>query len=622
MRDPSCLIFTATLGLCLVPTGHTTEESHAVDRIADETSLIQIRQQKMTTRTAMGKAECGYLIGDVAGDPDTFYNNNRKYHSRGAEFSRSIIDVMAEHPGEDGCCYFNASANFMAPIEAEEPDYVHLAGSSILRQRAPEYAGLNTGPRVTFHIEGETPTSHIDSPDYAYDDLYGYSLGYLQGQGLDTSKITNATAWEALAAESCAKIQQKYNFTKDELILNDLLDANMPIYAMSYCSAGLELDETMKVPYVTEKSEYHSAQDCKQMTHREFARHHYLKCVLSNTNAAASMAYLHSRACLLEGNRIGHFQECPFAPEGMQGNGQNFQDSTRSKRAATTDIRRRRSDTLGNLWDCVDAYASGLEDIRRGLALFLRVHHTSLSTSQRNITFGVGPSSAGTSSVSRALCEMGFDVAHNLQLGGEDYFQWVKRHQCSEPPWTREGKCLNRLRAIDYTSIPEHIEVAMDQPIASSFIDLFQAFPNARWLLGTRPAQDWAKAQLTDHHGLFVWGASPSFMEMPCHASVASFAFETDELARMMTLHDDLVRCAVPPEKLFEFSVFNNTEGLAHDLGKVMQMSNPPSKNSPFPHVTAESLTDNSPGSTWAGRCQQNNLSFFSKPFFEKYMSC
>mmetsp|Transcript_68978 Transcript_68978/g.125860 ORF Transcript_68978/g.125860 Transcript_68978/m.125860 type:complete len:345 (-) Transcript_68978:124-1158(-) len=319
MRDPSCLIFTATLGLCLVPTGHTTEESHAVDRIADETSLIQIRQQKMTTRTAMGKAECGYLIGDVAGDPDTFYNNNRKYHSRGAEFSRSIIDVMAEHPGEDGCCYFNASANFMAPIEAEEPDYVHLAGSSILRQRAPEYAGLNTGPLANYNFEGEKITSYIDARHYVYDDLYGYSLGFLQGQGLDTSKITNATAWEALAAESCAKIQQKYNFTKDELILNDLLDSNLPILAMSYCSTGIPLPKYMMVPYVTEKAEYHSAQDCKVITRREFARHHYMKCVLGHKNAGAEMSYSHARACLLDGNRIGHFEECPLSPMGMTG---------------------------------------------------------------------------------------------------------------------------------------------------------------------------------------------------------------------------------------------------------------------------------------------------------------
>lgn len=59
-----------------------------------------------------------------------------------------------------------------------------------------------------------------------------------------------------------------------------------------------------------------------------------------------------------------------------------------------------------------------------------------------------------------------------------------------------------------------------------------------------------------------------------------------------MELHDDLVRCAVKPEKLFEFDLFvNGTEGLMHDLGVFMDMPLPPSKKHPYPHVKYTELS-------------------------------
>jgi len=312
----SCSVVCALL-VCLYLS--QTGECHGVDGVLDETSLLQTRQH-LTTMAAENKKlepKCGYLLNGATGDPDTMFNNNVKYHSHAADFSRSIVDVMAEHPGEDGYCYFNMSAMYIQYPQL--PDYVASAADSILGLRSEDYGGLNSGQQVTFNFEGKKITTHADCSHYIFDDLYAYALGFLQGQGLDTSKITNAAEWEALSAEQCDKFQQEYNFTKDELILNDLLDSNLPILAMSYCSTGIPLPEGMMVPYVTEKAEYHSAQDCKVITRREFARHHYMKCVLGHKNAGAEMSYSHARACLLDGNRIGHFEECPLSPMGMTG---------------------------------------------------------------------------------------------------------------------------------------------------------------------------------------------------------------------------------------------------------------------------------------------------------------
>ena len=39
----------------------------------------------------------------------------------------------------------------------------------------------------------------MDAPHYSYDDLYGYSLGFLQGQGLDAELMKNASGWIAIS---------------------------------------------------------------------------------------------------------------------------------------------------------------------------------------------------------------------------------------------------------------------------------------------------------------------------------------------------------------------------------------------------------------------------------------
>lgn len=275
-------------------------------------------QMGMHSKNARNKEvqKCGHLIPGCPGDPLKFFNNNEICHSNRADFSRSIAEVMREHPGEDGYCYFNASAMYIA-YGGEVPDYVESVKGGILGLRTPDYKGLNTGPLVTINWEGESVSTYADLNHYLYDDLYGFSLGMLQNQGIDTSKMSDPQAWQDVSQQHCEQIQAKYNFSDDELIFNDLLDSNLPILAQCHCAAGVELPIYMRVPYVTEKAGYKSPTDCKTITKREFARHHYMKCVLGYENSAGDMAYLHGRACLLPGNRIGHYTECAYSPEGV-----------------------------------------------------------------------------------------------------------------------------------------------------------------------------------------------------------------------------------------------------------------------------------------------------------------
>jgi len=296
----------------------------AVRRAADEDMecAVALVQTQFRAQRGSGRAErqeCGRMVGvgaALGGDPHTMSQNNAKYHTHRADFDRPIPDVMAEHPGVDGFCYFNNAAMYIA-YSGEEVDFVQGTVGSILGLRGPGYGGLNSGPEVTYHWEGDNVTTHLDAIHYVYDDLYGYSLGVLQGQGLETALLSNATAWEEVSADLCDKVQEEYQFSKEELILSDILDMNLPIMAMCYCAAGVPLPQAMRVPYITAKAQYRHPKDCKPITKREFARHHYMKCLLGHKNSGGDIAYLHARACLLDGGRIGHLDECPFKPPGV-----------------------------------------------------------------------------------------------------------------------------------------------------------------------------------------------------------------------------------------------------------------------------------------------------------------
>ena len=144
-------------------------------------------------------------------------------------------------------------------------------------------------------------------------DLYGYSLGYLQGQGLSIDLVRNSTAWIAASKQKCDEIQQTYNFQNHELVLADWLDYNAVINAKVACAAK---QPAMGDSAVLEKAKFKSVDDCEPVTARDFAKHHYIKCLLGYPNSASDGAYLNVRACLLDGGtRIGHFSDCPFSPD-------------------------------------------------------------------------------------------------------------------------------------------------------------------------------------------------------------------------------------------------------------------------------------------------------------------
>ncbi|CAK9095799.1 unnamed protein product [Durusdinium trenchii] len=183
--------------------------------------MLQLETSVSGTNTHLKKGQarnltnCGHLIQETC-DPDAnaFCSNNCKVHTHGQDCYRPVPDVMAEHPGEDGYCYFNQTGFWVSPLPVP-PNFETSSIQGILGLRGADYHGKDQGPLITFHFEGQVLTTYMDLPHYSYDDLYGYSLGYLQNQGLDAVMMKNSSFWIERSKQKCLEIQETYHFQNE-----------------------------------------------------------------------------------------------------------------------------------------------------------------------------------------------------------------------------------------------------------------------------------------------------------------------------------------------------------------------------------------------------------------------
>merc|ERR1719203_329112 len=197
---------------------------------------------------------------------------------------KPIPQVLREHPGVDGFCYFEAHAPWMA-YHNRTTDYVAGGHAAVLGMRnplmCPFFPGEGKGPLLTHGYVGVTLKSHTDCIHQMGDDIYCHALGWLRNQRLDASIMENATAWEELAEEECSRMMQTYNFTEEEATVGRHLDDQ------GYIWSG------------------------PRATARNLNLHAYHKCALGITHAADEMAYCMSLSCLLPpGDVVGHGPWC------------------------------------------------------------------------------------------------------------------------------------------------------------------------------------------------------------------------------------------------------------------------------------------------------------------------
>ena len=123
--------------------------------------MLQLETSVSGTNTHLKKGQarnltnCGHLIQETC-DPDAnaFCSNNCKVHTQGQDCYRPVPDVMAEHPGEDGYCYFNQTGFWVSPLPVP-PNFETSSIQGILGLRGADYHGKDQGPLITFHFEGQ-----------------------------------------------------------------------------------------------------------------------------------------------------------------------------------------------------------------------------------------------------------------------------------------------------------------------------------------------------------------------------------------------------------------------------------------------------------------------------------
>jgi len=173
----------------------------------------------------------------------------------------------------------------------------------------PGYLGIGNGPHVTLNIEGSNITSHADAPSVIPDDAYCWTFGWLQGQGLDGSLMSNKSAWDALNEQECNKI--------GEALAVDFPEENHTVYRHVMWNRiwpeGLNCNIVDVVPGKTGSVpsfiKSRGASSCTPMTKNNLREHVYRKCLFGF--APTEMAYCNIRGCVMAGAEIGHGFECP-----------------------------------------------------------------------------------------------------------------------------------------------------------------------------------------------------------------------------------------------------------------------------------------------------------------------
>lgn len=207
---------------------------------------------------------------------------------------------------------------------------------------------------------------------------------------------------------------------------------------------------------------------------------------------------------------------------------------------------------------CVQEYADELDKVHPSLGDNLRQHTwTAPETSDRDIVFGVGSGSTGTTTLAFALRTLGMNGWH-WQTGSP----WMKallgimRGNSSQPlRWStfdskQKADCIQELSHFKFTSLTDAIDFAVDMPFSEVFLDLYLAFPKAKFILTERPALEWAANRLQRHRSQGTL--------LPVQEPCGQYIDDWDEkaLARMEWLKNQFIRCVVPPERLFTFGLF------------------------------------------------------------------
>lgn len=233
---------------------------------------------------------------------------------------------------------------------------------------------------------------------------------------------------------------------------------------------------------------------------------------------------------------------------------------------------------------CVEQYADGLDLVRKDLGGSVRELSRLRPSriSMQEMVFNVGPGTTATHYVTELLDDAGLRGFHYtkrwapfnelMEIVGRCYpDSWDncshshERHeQHGSPPQYVRDACYKHLREFDFSDFgkAEHVS---DTPFPELFVHLYRAYPNAKFILSTRDAEEWAHKRAVDHNDTLAT------IQEPCGRFVYQFTEQQNQ--ELFRLHNQLVHCVVPESRLLELDIFTHPEemeGMPQRLGSFL----------------------------------------------------
>mmetsp|Transcript_62254 Transcript_62254/g.133890 ORF Transcript_62254/g.133890 Transcript_62254/m.133890 type:complete len:332 (-) Transcript_62254:24-1019(-) len=196
-----------------------------------------------------------------------------------SDVNRSISQVLSEHPGTDGACYYGwlATGLYECAMTHARQDYRYMAGTMSYGANASVWEKIS-GTWWNATYDGGTFRSQ--NYYYPFDDLHCHANGFLNGQRLPAQALGSYTAWAELARQECDDLHKLFSW-EDYTILD------MGVW-LAEASAKLMAAATGTEP---------------RPSVWEMRRYASMKCALGALDC--DMAFCVANGCLLDDGYIG-----------------------------------------------------------------------------------------------------------------------------------------------------------------------------------------------------------------------------------------------------------------------------------------------------------------------------
>eukprot|EP00928_Gymnodinium_smaydae_P097241 TRINITY_DN8761_c0_g2_i1.p1 TRINITY_DN8761_c0_g2~~TRINITY_DN8761_c0_g2_i1.p1 ORF type:complete len:376 (+),score=30.16 TRINITY_DN8761_c0_g2_i1:103-1128(+) len=238
---------------------------------------------------------------------------------------------------------------------------------------------------------------------------------------------------------------------------------------------------------------------------------------------------------------------------------------------------------------CMVQYINKLNSIRPSLGDHLRdISYTPRITSHRGIVISVGSGTTGTRALANALRMLGLNIQHWYDQGDNLEFISAVEEALKLP----ERQCFAKLNEANYVQLLKKVGALLDTPASEMFLDLWLVFPKAKFILTTRKSDDWAAKRLKEHPDSYLPVERPCSLPRFNNKMVSNVTsnfgdFSLIDKQDMFDAHNELVRCTVPKDRLFEFDVFSNPpDNLMSKLSQFLDLPPPTYNNGterPYP---------------------------------------